>query len=77
MMRYSVQPRDQIFVKCYGFFSFTKNMGKNIGNNVSKNLSHKNSHKLLDRAKQYATDTFRTNSRRVIKKRRRSNRSNC
>ena len=30
-MRYSVQPRDQIFVKRYGFLSFPKNMGKNIG----------------------------------------------
>ena len=77
MIHYSVQPRDQIFVKCYGFFSFTENMGKNIGNNVIKNLSHKNSHKLLDHAKHYAADAFKTNSVRVIKKRRRSNRSNC
>ena len=38
MMRYSVQPRDQIFVKGYGFLSFAKNMGKNIGKNLSKNL---------------------------------------
>ena len=29
-MRYSVQPRDPIFVKGYGFLSFAKNMGKNI-----------------------------------------------
>ena len=29
-MRYSVQPRDWIFVKHYGFLSFPKNMGKNI-----------------------------------------------
>ena len=31
MIRYSVQPRDQIFVKGYGFLLFAKNMGKNIG----------------------------------------------
>ena len=31
MIRYSVQPRDQIFVKGYGFLLFSKNMGKNIG----------------------------------------------
>ena len=30
MTRYSVQPRDRIFVKGYGFLSFAKNMGKNI-----------------------------------------------
>ena len=36
MTRYSVQPRDQIFVKGYGFLLFAKNMGKNIGENLSK-----------------------------------------
>ena len=51
MMRYSVQPRDQIFVKCHGFLSFAKNMGKNIGKNISKILSSKYSQKLLDHAK--------------------------
>ena len=50
-MRYSVQPRDQIFVKGYRFLSFAKNMGKNIGRNISKNLSGKYSHKLLDHDK--------------------------
>ena len=29
MTRYSVQPRDQIFVICCGFLSFAKNVGKN------------------------------------------------
>ena len=38
-MRYSVQPRKQIFVKGYGFLSFARNMSKNIGKNISKNLS--------------------------------------
>ena len=36
MMRYSVQPRDRIFVKGYGFLSFAKNMSKNIAENISK-----------------------------------------
>ena len=36
-MRYSVQPG--IFVKDYGFLSWTKNMGKSIGKNIRKNLS--------------------------------------
>ena len=31
MMRYSVQPEDQVFVKGYGFLSFAKNMSRNIG----------------------------------------------
>ena len=33
--RYSVQPRDRLFVKGYGFFSFAKNMDKNIGKKLS------------------------------------------
>ena len=38
-MRYSVQTRDQIFVKGYGFLSFPKNMNKNIDKTISKKLS--------------------------------------
>ena len=33
-MRYSVHPRDQIFVRGYGFLSFVRNIGKNIGKNL-------------------------------------------
>ena len=31
MMPYSVQSRDQIFAKGYGFLAFAKSIGKNIG----------------------------------------------
>ena len=41
MTRYSVESRDQIFVKCYELFSFARNMGKNVGKKVSKNLISK------------------------------------
>ena len=41
MKSYSVQPRDLILVKGYGFLSFAKNMGKSIGKNINKNLSGK------------------------------------
>ena len=67
-MRYSVQPREKIFVKGYGFLSFAKNMGKNFGKNISKNLPGKYSQKLLDHAEQSATDAFKTASKRVIQK---------
>ena len=40
-MHYSVQPRDQISVKDYGFLTFAKNIGKNIDKNINKNLSSK------------------------------------
>ena len=66
MIRYSVQPKDQIFVKGFGFLSFAKNMGKNIGKNIIKNLNGKYSQKLLDHGKQSATDAFKTASKRPI-----------
>ena len=52
-MCYSVQPRDQVFVKGYGFLSFAKNMGKNIGKNLSRNLSSRYSQKHLHHAEQF------------------------
>ena len=39
MTRYSVQPRDWIFGKSYGFLSLAKNMGGNIGKNLSSKYS--------------------------------------
>ena len=50
MMRYSIQPRDRVFIKGYGFLSFAKNMGKNVGKNISRNLTGKYSQKPLDYA---------------------------
>ena len=73
MIRYSVQPRDQIFVKGYGFLSLAKNMGENIGKIITKNLSGKYSQKLLDHAKQSATDAFKSASKRAMQKNSRGN----
>ena len=67
MVRYSVQSRNSIFVKGYGFVSFAKNMGK-IDKNMTKSLSDKYSQKLLDHAKQSATDAFKTASKRAFQK---------
>ena len=36
MMHSSVQPRDRIFVKGYGFLSLARYMDKNIGKNINK-----------------------------------------
>ena len=65
MMRYSVQPRNRIFVKGCGFFSFAKSMGKSIDKNISKNLSVKCSQKLLDQAKKSATGELKTSPKIV------------
>ena len=60
MMCYSVEPRDCLFVKGYGFFYFAKNYGKYIGKSVSKNLSGKYSQRLIQHAKQMPADAFKT-----------------
>ena len=59
-MRYSIEPRDRIYVKGYGFLSFAKNMGKN--------LSNKYDQKLLDTNKISTTDAIETASKRAIQK---------
>ena len=65
-MRYSVQPRGQIFIKGYGFLSFAKTVGKKICKNKSKTLSSKCSEKLLDHPNQSALYALKTPSKRAI-----------
>ena len=67
MTRYSVQLRDRMFLKGYGFLSFAKNMDNNVSRNISKKFSDKCSQgmlairqKLLDHAKKCATDSLKT-----------------
>ena len=59
-MRYSIEPRDRIHVKGYGFLSFAKNMGQS--------LSNKYGQKLFDSAKKSTTDVTKTASKRAIQK---------
>ena len=59
-MRYSLEPRDRMYVKGYGFLSFAKNMGKN--------LSNKYGQKLLWTAKKSTTDAIKNASKTAIQK---------
>ena len=59
-IRYSVETRDRIYVKAYGFLSFAKNM--------AKSLSNKYGQKLLDSAKKSITNAIKFASKRVIQK---------
>ena len=59
-MRYSMEPRDRIYAKGYGFLSFAKNMGKG--------LSNKYGQKPFDSAKTSTTDAINTASKRAIQK---------
>ena len=51
-MRYSIEPRDRIYVKGYGFLSFAKSMGKS--------LIDKYGQKFLASAKKSTTDAIKT-----------------
>ena len=66
-MRYSIEPRERIYVKGYGFLSFAKSIGKHE-TKVAKNRSNKFSQKRLDSAKKSTTDATKTTSKRAIKK---------
>ena len=57
-MRYSIEPRDTIYVKVYGILSFAKNMGKNLSNKFRQ--------KLLDNVKKSTTYAIKTASLRAI-----------
>ena len=65
MTFYSVQPRDRIFVKGYGFLSLAKNMNRNLCQNISENLSSIYSQKPFDQVKQ-SKDPLKTASKRTI-----------
>ena len=55
-MRYSIEPRDRVYVKGYGFMSFARSMSNKYGK------------KLVDTAKKSAADAIKTASKRAIQK---------
>ena len=59
-MRYSIEPRNRIYVKGYRFLSFAKNMGKSLSNKYGQTF--------LDSAKKSTTDAIKTALKRAIQK---------
>ena len=55
-MRYSLKPRDRVYVKGYGFMSFARSMSNKYGK------------KLVDTAKKSAADAIKTAPKREIQK---------
>ena len=53
-MRYSLEPRDRIYVKGYGFLSF------------ARNISNKYGQKIIDTIKKSAADAIKTASKKAI-----------
>ena len=65
MARYSVQPKDRIFVKGYYCFSLLKIC---ISKSISKNVSSKFSQKRIDHAKHFTINEVKATSKRAIQK---------
>ena len=59
-MRYSIEPRDRIYVKGCGFLSFAKNMAKSLSNRYGQNL--------FDSTQKSTTDAIQTASKIAIQK---------
>ena len=55
-MIYSIEPRGRVYVKGYGFMSFTRSMSNKYGK------------KIVDTAKKSATDAIKTASKEQYKK---------
>ena len=55
-MRYSIEPKDRIYVKGYRFLYFVKNMSNQYSQNI------------FDTAKKSTTDALKTPSKRAIQK---------
>ena len=51
-MRYSIEPKDRIYVKGFEFLSFAKNIGKNLSNKYSQNF--------FDTAEKSTTDAIKS-----------------
>ena len=67
-MRYSIEPRDRIYVKGYGFLFFAKNIGKSLSNKYAATSATNVAQKLIDSAKKCKTDAIKTASKRAIQK---------
>ena len=57
-MRCSIEPREIIYVKGYGFLPFAKNIGKNVSNRYGQ--------KILDTGKKSTIDGTKAPSKRAI-----------
>ena len=57
-MRYSIEPRDRIYVKENGYLSFSKNMDINLSNIYSQ--------RILDNAKKSTADAIKSASKGAI-----------
>ena len=64
-MCYSIEPRDRIYVKGYGFLSFTKNIGA-YSTKVAKNMRIVKYFLIV--LKKPTTDAIKTASKRAIQK---------
>ena len=64
-MIYSIEPRNRILVKGYGFLSFAKSIGKNLTGKYRQRLLHIAEKSAVTKV---ATDTLKTNWKRAFQK---------
>ena len=64
-MIYSIEPRNRILVKGYGFLSFAKSLGKNLTGKYYQRLLHIAEKTAVTKV---ATDTLKTNWKRAFQK---------
>ena len=57
-MRHSIEPKDRVYVKGYGFLSFAKNIGTRLSNKYGQII--------LDSTKKSTQDAIKTASKSVI-----------
>ena len=61
-MRYSIEHRDRIYVKGYGFLFFAKNMGKNLSNKYGQEFLD-SAKKIYNKAKSSAKHSVELHSK--------------
>ena len=59
-IRFSIEPRDRIYVNGYGYLSYAKNIGKNLSNKSGQNI--------FDAAKKSTKDAIKIASKKVVQK---------
>ena len=65
-MRYSIEPRDRINVKEYGFLSFAKNMGKGLSNKYGQKLFDSTNKSTTDAIKLLQKEQFKKQQKQLV-----------
>ena len=65
-MRYSIEPRERIYVKGYGFLSFVKNMGKSLSNKYGQKRLDSTKKSTTQQEKQHRKEQFKKQMKQPV-----------